>query len=219
MKVGDWYVRLMVRLIGCQIILTANSPENLLICHSLAIHLLVLVTFAFWLNEVRQLLLALALYGGTLFFFLKNLCFAHCLSLLFHQLACLGSFPACWKQTNVSPIPKGPSSSSVSNYWEISITPVLANAFELIFFHLEWFMELNGLLQPPSCLLERSGYLWCTLCVSHTLRSAFENGQEARIVKIFFSAVFDRVPFLWIHYKLCTVGILSSVLTILVQFL
>ena len=31
------------------------------------------------------------------------------------------------------------------------------------------------------------------LCVSHTLQSALESGQEARIVQIDFSAAFDRV--------------------------
>ena len=32
------------------------------------------------------------------------------------RLLRLGSFPACWRQANVTPIPKGPSSSSVANY-------------------------------------------------------------------------------------------------------
>ena len=45
------------------------------------------------------------------------------------------------------------------------------------------------------------------LCVSHTLQSALENGQEARIVQINFSAAFDRVNHLGILYKLYTVGI------------
>ena len=31
------------------------------------------------------------------------------------------------------------------------------------------------------------------LCLSHTLQSALESGQEARIVQIDFSAAFDRV--------------------------
>ena len=31
------------------------------------------------------------------------------------------------------------------------------------------------------------------LCASHTLQSALESGQEARIVQINFSAAFDRV--------------------------
>ena len=45
------------------------------------------------------------------------------------------------------------------------------------------------------------------LCVSHTLQSALESGQEARMLQIDFSAAFDRVNHLGILYKLCSVGI------------
>ena len=57
------------------------------------------------------------------------------------------------------------------------------------------------------------------LCVSHTLQSALESGQEAWMVQIDFSAAFDRVNYLGILYKLCSVGIGGSVLPILTQFL
>ena len=53
------------------------------------------------------------------------------------------------------------------------------------------------------------------LCVSHTLQSALESGQEARIVQIDFSATFDSVNHLCILYKLCSVGIGGSVVSIL----
>ena len=55
---------------------------------------------------------------------------APCLSVVFRQLLCLGSFLACWRQANVIPIPNDPSSSSVANYQPISITPVLSKVFE-----------------------------------------------------------------------------------------
>ena len=38
------------------------------------------------------------------------------LSVVFRRLVHLGSFPACWRQANVTPIPKGPPFSSVANY-------------------------------------------------------------------------------------------------------
>ena len=57
------------------------------------------------------------------------------------------------------------------------------------------------------------------LCVSHTLQSALESGQEARIVQIDFSAAFDRVNHQGILYKLSHVGIGGSVLSVLMQFL
>ena len=57
------------------------------------------------------------------------------------------------------------------------------------------------------------------LCMSHTLQSALESGQEARTVQIAFSAAYDRVNHQGILYKLCSVGIGGSVLSILTQFL
>ena len=48
---------------------------------------------------------------------------------------------------------------------------------------------------------------------------ALESGQDARIVQIDFSAAFDRVNNQDILYRLCSVGIGGSVLSILTQFL
>ena len=59
------------------------------------------------------------------------------LSVVFRRLVRLGSFPACWRQANDTPIPKGPLSSSVTNYRQISITSVLSKVFErLVSVHL-----------------------------------------------------------------------------------
>ena len=81
-----------------------------------------LETFAFRSSEVRHLLLYLDPYGGTdplgMFpLFLKRTAdvMAPRLSVMFRRLVRLGSFPACWRQANVTPIPKGPPSSSVAN--------------------------------------------------------------------------------------------------------
>ena len=43
------------------------------------------------------------------------------LSVVFGRLVHLCSFPACWRQANVTPIPKDPPSTSVTNYRPISI--------------------------------------------------------------------------------------------------
>ena len=81
-------------------------------------------------------------------------------------------------------------------------------------------MERSGML-PTTQFAYRKGLGTCDAlsCVSHTLQSALESGQEARIVQIDFSAAFDRVNHLGILYKLCSVGIGGSVLSILTQFL
>ena len=55
--------------------------------------------------------------------------------------------------------------------------------------------------------------------MSHTLQSALESEQEARIGQIDFSAAFDSLNHHGILYKLCSVGIEGSVLSILTQFL
>ena len=74
--------------------------------------------------------------------------------------------------------------------------------------------------QPPSLLFGKvKGTCDALLCVSHTLHSALESREEARVVQIDFSAAFDRVNHLSIFYKLCSVGIGGSVLSILTQFL
>ena len=81
-------------------------------------------------------------------------------------------------------------------------------------------MECSGVF-PTTQFAYRKGLDTCDalLCMSHTLQSALESGQEARIVQIDFSAAFDRVNHLGIYYKLCSVGIGISVLSILTQFL
>ena len=69
------------------------------------------------------------------------------LSVVFRRLVRLGSFPACWRQDNVTPIQKGPPSSSVANYRPISVTSVLSKVFErLVSVRLGRFMECNGVL-------------------------------------------------------------------------
>ena len=137
--------------------------------------------------------------------------------LVFRRLVRLGSVPACWRQANVTQIPKGPPSSSVANYRPISITAVLSEVFELLVsVRLGRFMECSGVLQTTQ-FTYRKGLGTCDalLCVPHTLQSALESWQEARIVQIDFSAAFHRVNHQGILYWLCSVGIEGSVLSIL----
>ena len=74
-----------------------------------------LTTFAFRWSEVRRLLLDLDPYGGTdplgMFpLFLKRTADVMAPHLVvFRRLVRLGSFLACWRQANVTPIPKGRS--------------------------------------------------------------------------------------------------------------
>ena len=83
-------------------------------------------------------------------------------------------------------------------------------------------MECGGVFPTP-LLIGSSliGKVWIPVmhfCVSHTLQNALESWQEARIVQIDFSAALNRVNHQGILYKLCSVGIGCSVLSILTQF-
>ena len=121
----------------------------------------------------------------------------------------------------MSPLPKGPSSSSVANYRLISITSVLSKVFERrVFVRLGRFIEGSGVL-PTTQFAYRKGLGTCDafLCVFHKQQCALESGQEARIVLIDFSSAFDRVIHKGILCKLCSVGIGGSVLSILTQCL
>ena len=81
-------------------------------------------------------------------------------------------------------------------------------------------MEHCGVLPTNQfAYLKGLGTCDALLCVLHTLQSALESGQEARIVQIDFSSAFDRVNHQAILYKLSSVGIGCSVLSVLTQFL
>ena len=77
-------------------------------------------------------------------------------------------------------------------------------------------MERSGVL-PTTQFAYRKGLGTCDalLCVSHTLQLALESEQEAWVVQIEFSTDFDRVNHQGSLYKLCSVGIGGSVLSIL----
>ena len=86
---------------------------------------------------------------------------------MFQRLVCLGSFSACWRWANVSPIPKGKPSSSVANYRPISITSVLSKVFErLVWVRFGRFMERSGVL-PTTQFAYQKGLGTCDalLCV------------------------------------------------------
>ena len=82
------------------------------------------------------------------------------------------------------------------------------------------FMECSGVLSTTQFAYGKGlGTRDALSCVPHTLQSALARGQEARIMQIDLSAAFDRVNHPGILYKLCSVGIGGSVLSILTQFL
>ena len=103
-------------------------------------------------------------------------------SVVFQRLVRLGNFPACWRQANVTIIPKGPSSSSVANYRPISITSVLSKVCErMVSVRLGRFIARSGVL-PTTQFAYQKGLGTCDalLCMSNTLQSALERDRMDR---------------------------------------
>ena len=77
-------------------------------------------------------------------------------------------------------------------------------------------MERSGVLPTTQFAYRKNlGTREVLLCVSDTLQSTLDSGQEARIVQIDFSAAFDWVNHYGILCKLRSVGIGCTVLCIL----
>ena len=94
-------------------------------------------SLAFQTPVLLRLLLDLDTYGdidplGMFPLFLKMVAdiIAPKLSIIFRWLIRRGSFPECWRSTNVTAIPKGAPSSDRENYHQISITPILSKVYE-----------------------------------------------------------------------------------------
>ena len=102
------------------------------------------------------------------------------LAVVFRRLLRLGSFPVCWRVANITQIPKGPPSSSASNYRPISLTPILSKVFErLVSVHLERFMEGRGVLSTTQ-FAYRKGLGTCDalLCVAHSFGVLWRWGRR-----------------------------------------
>ena len=75
---------------------------------------------------------------------------------MLRRLVRLGSFPACWRQANVTPIPKGPPSSSVANYRAIFIISVLYKVLSVsCLFVVDNLWNAVVCFQPPSKLIRK----------------------------------------------------------------
>ena len=103
-------------------------------------------------------------YGGTdplgmFSLFLKRTAdvIALCLSVVFWWFVRPGSFTSCFRQANVTPILKGPLSSSIANNRLISTTSLLSDVFELLGdVRLGRFMECSGVL-PTTQFVDQKG--------------------------------------------------------------
>ena len=79
---------------------------------------------------------------------------------------------------------------------------------------------LDPCLLPTAKSADRKGLGTCDalLCVTHTLQSALEMGQEVRMVQIDFSAAFDKVSHQGILFKLSYIIIIIIIVLLLFVF-
>lgn len=183
---------------------------------------------AFRSGRVKDLLSKLDSYGGSdslgffpLFFKEVANFLAPKLSKVFRILLKRGSFPKCWREANITPLPKGSPSPMGRDWRPISITPVLSKVFEkVIAFKLTSHMIREGLF--PDCQFAyRSGRGTCDLLVTldHVIQSSLDRGAEARVVQIDFSAAFDRVNHVGLLHKLRCAGVGGPILGVIQEFL
>ena len=215
-----------IRLLCCQVSLTATSLGSLLICCSLVIsHLVFLLLPSGRVRFNWRLLLYLDHYGGTVplgrfTLFLKRtagvLAPRHCV--MFRRLLRLGSFPACCRQANGTPIARSAFSSSVANYRRIFITPALPDVFKrLVSVGLGRFMERNGVLTTTQFAYQKClGTRDTLLCVpvQHTEKCVIEWARGQDCADWFLPLIGSTFKVL---YKLSSVGISGSLLSILKQ--
>ena len=184
-------------------------------------------TFAFRSAEIKFLLSNLDEYGGTdpngLFpLILKRLSsqLAPKLAVIFRILVRRGSFSECWRSGNITPIPKGSSSSpSPNEYRPITITPILSKIFErLLAKRLSIYLK-PFLPETQFGFRKGLGANDALLLLVHEMQSALDKNCESRLISLDFSAAFDTVNHKGLIFKLKSAGIGGNVLNILTEFL
>ena len=187
-----------------------------------------LSSVAFRSSELYRLLLELSSYGGVdpsgMFpLLLKKTAgvLAKPLAAVFRHMLRKGIFPECWRKAKITPIPKGPVSSVGEQYRPISITSVLSKVYEkLAAVRLARFFERRDIL-PPTQFAFRKGLGTCDalLHISHVIQAALDSGSEARVMQLDFSSAFDRVNHAAILFKLQSIGVGGSFLSMIREFL
>ena len=131
----------------------------------------------------------------------------------------VGKFSLCWRRANITSTCKSATAGSCpSDYRPISITPILSEIFEcLLAKRLNAFAEVNNLFRSQQFGFHKGlGTCDAVLTISDRVQKALDSGFEARMVRLDFSAAFDRVNHNALIYKLSIGG---PFLNILMDFL
>ncbi|BHF79037.1 hypothetical protein SprV_0602215400 [Sparganum proliferum] len=131
------------------------------------------------------------------------------LSMLFQTSFDTGTLPIDWKLAHITPLYKGGSRASTTNYRPISLTCILCKVMERIMKNeLIDFLEVHGLLS--NCQHGFRKGRSCTTNLLHSLQSwtrALDDRHEVHIAFIDFQKAFDTVPHQKLLHKLKKIGI------------
>ena len=183
---------------------------------------------AFQTLVLQLLLLDLYTYGGVdplgeFPLFLKKIAdiIDPKLSIIFPELIRQELFLKRWRSTNVTAIPKGALSPAMEKYHPISITHILSKVYEKLVSHKLYSFCEKFVFFPAAQIAYRKG-LGCTdalLTTCNHLQKSLDTGMESYIVKLNFCAVFSRVSHSGLLFKLKSIGVGGSVLSICREFL
>ena len=132
-------------------------------------------------------------------------------------------FPDIWKRSNICPIHKKGDKQIINNYRPVSLLPICGKIFERIIFNsLYEYVEENKLLS-----VHQSGFRSNDSCVNqllsivHNLYKVFDAYPtlETRGVFLDMSKAFDKVWHQGLIFKLKSIGVSDSLLSLIESFL
>ena len=148
-------------------------------------------------------------------------CIAEPLSLIFTSLMSVGKIPSEWSRAIVTPVYKGGSASSVSNYRPISLTCVASKIMERVMvYDMLIYLRHHNLISK-----QQHGFLSARSTTSNLLESisdwtlALNDNKSVAVANIDFAKAFDSVCTSKLIYKLQSYGISGALIRWITSFL
>jgi hypothetical protein len=131
-----------------------------------------------------------------------------------------GVLPRQWLSAVITPIPKVPSPSSLSDFRPISVTPILSRVVEK-YIVTRWLRPAIPMdLLADQFAFRPTGSTTCALVYfMHHVTCMLERNAYVRCLMVDFSKAFDRVDHLILVKKLSKLNISPLVLNWLISFL
>ena len=146
---------------------------------------------------------------------------AYPLCKLFNISLNINKFPTSWKKANITPVYKKGNKSAVNNYRPISLLSCVGKVMErCVYKHLSNFMRDNNIItQFQSGFTHGDSTIYQLTDIYNTFAAALDNGREVRVVFFDISKAFDRVWHKGLIHKLKNIGIRSSLILWLTDYL